>query len=158
MGYGFLIVIIVVILYLILKPKVNNSSINESGNSQEIKKEPRNFIMQADSWLNPPIKLRSYVDTDKQEAIKFLINCLSNRTHQIRKQAAYALGQIGDENLLSVFEKRISSEAIIGVKEAMEACYVAIQMAPADKGYTEMHRRQLIDNVYYKRPVTKPQL
>ena len=52
----------------------------------------------------------------------------------------------------------MSCETVKGVKEAMEACYVAIQMAPSDKGYKELQRRQIIDDVYYNRHVTKPTL
>ena len=155
MFYVILIIAFIVIMYLLLKPK-NNVSFNDSDNNSSKKEEPRDFIIRANNWFDTSIPLRNYIDANKQEAINFLFDCLQSENHQDRKQAAYALGQIGDEQLLNIFENYISKETVKGVKEAMQACFIAIQMAPSDKGFTELHRRQIIDDVYYNRPVKKP--
>jgi len=107
--------------------------------------------------LNLSLPLSQMLIQDRTGTVNFLIECLNKRSNN-PKAVAYILGQIGDKKALDSLWHAISIERTIGNKEAMEASAVAIEQAPADEGYTELQRREIIDAVYYKKPFSKPEL
>ena len=147
------IVIIILVVFIKLKKDVAKSIATEF--SQEVN-QPRDFIKQASIWVKPPIELRDYVDENKKHAVDFLINCLSSGLLQERKHASYALGQIGDERLADVFKIWMVREPADDVKEVMRTCQSAIQLAPSDKGFTELQRRKIIDDLYFGKASVEP--
>lgn len=111
--------------------------------------EPRDFIERANNWFSVP--LRELLESNRADVIAKLIHIMETGANMDRKAAAYALGQIGDSDLIQPLESAISRESVKGVREAMEASYVALQKAPADQGHNELARRKIIDDVYYNR-------
>jgi len=69
-----------------------------------------------------------------------------------RKHAAFSLGQIGDPSTLHDLETALARESISGVRDALGASVTALKMTSSDKGYTELERRRVIQDVYAGRP------
>ena len=149
MGYLIIIVIFIVIVVLIISKKKPQK--NEPKEMNNKKYGPQDFFSDYSYFLDPTRKvdIRQMLTEYRDETIDILVNCIKTRTNP--KTAAFLLGQIGDKKALGPLFNAISIERAIGNKEAMEAAVVAIQQAPAEYGYTELERREIIDRVYHKR-------
>jgi HEAT repeat protein len=146
MLYALIIIIICSVLYLIFKLKKTTSK-KEKTSHKVNENEPRDFIANSDVWLKPPIELRILVDKNRDDAINFLKSKLSNGAIQVRKYATFALGQIGDEKISTIFEIWLKRESDQSVRCVMKACQTAIKLASAEKGFTEYQRRLIIDDL-----------
>ncbi len=73
---------------------------------------------------------------------------LDNSDPYARKASAYALGQIGDSRAITGLERQFKAEAMGGIKAAILASIIAIKKAPADKGFSDMDRRKIIEEIY----------
>jgi len=156
MLYVFIILIIFIVLYLFfLLRSITSKKIKT--NSDKDENEPRDFILNADIWLKPPVELRFFVDNNKDDAVKFLEGNLSDGAMHVRKYAAYALGQIGDHRLSEVFDTLIKRETDQSMIDVMKACHTALQVAPSEKGFTEYQRRLIIDNISKSKSINNPE-
>lgn len=131
---------------------------SESGKEELQKSErensmPRDYLREATSTIfGDKVPLAELLETEPEQVIGNLLRALNYEeglpSTMIRKGAAYALGQIGDEDTLDYLRERYEIEEAPGVKEALVASMTAINLAPAGAGYSQLERRQIIQDVY----------
>jgi|GEM_PF-5800203 len=114
---------------------------------------PRDYLRVATSTIfGDKVPLAELLETEPGQVIGNLLRALNHEeglpSTMIRKDAAYALGQIGDEKTLDDLRERYEKEQAPGVKEALVASMTAINLAPAGAGHSQLERRQIIEDVY----------
>ena len=157
MGYLLTIAIACGLLYLLFRKKgnthINSTSgpkgaSNGTGAKEAEEHVPRDFLGLQYNYLNTPKPLREMLKENEPAVMKELVEFLNNGGTYERKHAAFALGQIGDENYIEQLEYRQTHEQVKGVAEAIDAALVALRQAPSGRGFTEMDRRRIIEDVY----------
>ena len=152
MEYFIAIIIIGAIILLVVKMISKNSAeqaINQKPKTTaNVEKEPRDFMRQGEGYLALARPIDELLKEDKNGTLNHLISLLQKGGIYERKYAAFALGQIGEERAIKAIESCLESESVTGVREAMEAALVALRMAPASKGHSEIERRKIIQKTY----------
>ena len=134
--------------YLAARHRPQNNPSSESE-----KPMPRDYIREATSTIfGDKVPLAELLKTEPGQVIGNLLRALNYEeglpSTMIRKGAAYALGQIGDEETLDDLKERYEREQAPGVKDALVASMTAINLAPAGSGHSQLERRQIIEDVY----------
>jgi hypothetical protein len=96
--------------------------------------------------------LESLVAQNRAQAIQLLLQLLQSGNGTFRKNAAFALGQIGDPVVVEALEQQKGRESARGNIEAIDAALVTLRTIPLSSGSSELDRRRMIDNVYEGRP------
>lgn len=125
----------------------------ETQNTEKDAAMPRDYIGEATSTIfGDKVPLAELLETEPDQVIENLLRALNYEeglpSTMIRKGAAYALGQIGDEETLDDLRQRHEREQAPGVQEALVASMTAIKLAPAGAGHSQLERRQIIEDVY----------
>lgn len=155
------IIAIGIVLYFVFrKKKKPTQTVNSSKQTEKQISPPRDYLDEATSFVGAPRPLKELLKTNRAEVIHNLVNTLNLDANiqqggipmgpTIRKEAAYALGQIGDPSTVAALTSRLNIERASGVRDAIVASISAINLAP-DPEYTELDRRKIIDDVYNKR-------
>src|SRR5262245_18410482 len=126
--------------------KVGSNQIEETTMARDYLQEASNIIFKNN------VSLSSLVETEVDGVLNNLFRVLDTAQGMmgptLRKAAAYALGQIGDTRTLKPLQDCYLNEEAAGVKEAMVAAMTAIKLAPEGSGYSQLDRRQIIEDVY----------
>jgi len=117
---------------------------------EEEKREPRDFLQVASSTLETPKPLAELVKENKDFVVEKLLEFVQSGDIYERKHAAFALGQIGDENALEPLRECYASESVAGTRAAIGAAIIALSDAPSNKGYNDLDRRNIIEKEYNK--------
>lgn len=143
----FILVIIVVVVYR--KRSSNLKNMQTSGTENvDSPVMLRDFIKDADSFLEPPKPFRDLLIANPDELMKVLQKfAVDSGTYQ-RKAAVFALGQIGNPLCLDTLNQVASSDQASGVRDVARASIAAIEQAPFDRGHTELERRKIIEKTY----------
>ena len=110
--------------------------------------EPRDYLNEAEEWRGMSRPIKELLSEDKKSTMEKLFGLLNHNNPMTRKTVAYALGQIGDTLAIEQLELRLRTESIEGARDAMKASLAALKKFPADKGYSDLQRRQHIADVY----------
>ena len=155
-----LILIAAIGLYFVFRKRAPSS--NETPvSSHPVEREPRDYLKEADGWLNAPAPLKELLNRNRDEVMRNLVNAVNLDSNvqftigttsipmspTIRKAAVYALGQIGEPSTIETLADRLNREQASGVKEAIVASISAIKLAPAPQ-HSELERRRIIGDVY----------
>jgi hypothetical protein len=115
---------------------------------------PRDYLREASSIIfGDKVSLASLVEDDVEGVLNNLFRVLDTAQGMmgpsLRKAAVYALGQIGDLSTLTRLQDSYREQHNPpGVQEAMAAAMTAIKVAPSGTGYSQLDRRQIIEDVY----------
>ena len=142
----FLIIALIAIIF-VSKRKQSDNRVNQANINKNDDKMPRDFLAEAKGWLKTPKSLREMIEENKEYVISKLINILEEGGTYERKYAAFALGQIGNDNMINQLRKCLEKETVQGVQEALEAALTALNIASAESGQSELERRKVIDEV-----------
>ncbi|MBV9214946.1 MAG: hypothetical protein JO053_02120 [Acidobacteria bacterium] len=123
---------------------------------------PRNYLAEASNLLfRDKISLEAKVRENPKEVVINLLNVLENSQGEMqamdRKEAAYALGQIGYPGSLAPLRDYFDIEHAQGVRDAMLASMTAIKLAPAatleeaGNDSAQQQRCRIIEDVYHGR-------
>lgn len=112
---------------------------------------PRDFLALASSWFSAPRPLGELLKVEPEQVESELRRFLNSESIMDRKTAVYAIGQVGSASFEPLLERFLMQEQVRGVREAAQAALVAVRQAPAERGYSEVDRCRIIDQVYYRR-------
>ena len=152
----YLVILLVIALIVILffsKRKQSGNGFDQTNDIINEEKMPRDFLAEASGLLKTPKSLKEMIEENKEYVISKLLSFLEEGGIYERKYAAFALGQIGNDNIITQLRKCLGKETVQGVQEALEASLTALNIASAENGHSELDRRTIIDDVYNnKRP------
>jgi HEAT repeat protein len=78
-----------------------------------------------------------------------LIQLLSGGDGGHRKLAAFAIAQLGDEQLLQSLIRQQMAERSPGCRDAIAAAITTLKRIPASSGSTEQQRSAMVRSIYY---------
>jgi len=111
------------------------------------------------SGLAPQARpLQEIVEQDRKQAIELLRQLLQSGNGTFRKNAAFALGQIGDPSAIDALVQRKGEEIARGNIDAIHAAIETLNTIPLSSGSSELDRRRMVDDVYKGRPPDRTQL
>ncbi len=151
MVYTILVIFLVILsiwIYRKVSSKKEDDIAKPSAANNNSKSEPRDFLKDADGWLNTPKPLKEMLSESRSYVIDKIIELLNYGGIYERKYAAFALGQIGEKRFLQCLENRLTQETVKGVQEAIGSAKVGILRASLDEGFSEMDRRKIITAAY----------
>ncbi len=96
--------------------------------------------------------LQELIAQNRSKAIQLLIQLLQNGNGTYRKNAAFALGQIGDPTAIQSLVEQKAKESARGNIEAIDAALVTLRTIPLSTSTSDIDRRRMVDNVYEGRP------
>src|ERR1039458_4756607 len=92
--------------------------------------------------------LQELVAQNRSQAIGLLIQLLQSGNGTYRKNAAFALGQIGDPVAIQPLIEQKGNESARGNIEAIDAALVTLRTIPLASTSSELERRRMVDDVY----------
>lgn len=101
----------------------------------------------------PPQSFSELQNENRDELLRILTAALSVPNGTIRKSAAFALGQVGDERVLNVLVEARETETARGNIEAIDAAIAVLESMSLSSGSTEAERRKAVENSYFGRPL-----
>lgn len=115
-----------------------------------------NYYESYEGALHPPRPLQELVKEDRDGLIEAMKNIML-RSPDIyeRKNAAFCLGQIGDERAIQWLDQAVG-DPVDGVREAAGAALATLRSVSADKGFSDAERARVMYALYKNRPIKIP--
>ncbi len=116
-----------------------------------------NYYEPYEGALRLPRPLRDLVQENRDGMIEAMKNTML-RSPDIyeRKNAAFCLGQIGDERAIPYVEQALSRERVEGVRDAAGAALATLRSVSSDKGFSDAERARVMFALYKNRPIKIP--
>jgi len=148
MAYAVLLLGMIVVVILVFKYLHSSKNPSSGLSGYSVTNEPRDFLLEASHRLETPKALNIMLEESRDSTINEMSDILESGGIYDRKYVAFALGQIGDDTLIPLLERRLNQESITGVREAIEAALVALRVMSSQNGHSEYDRRRVIEDVY----------
>lgn len=113
--------------------------------------DSRDFLKEAERYLEAPRPLRELVRSQRQVVVEVLGAFLRTGDTYQRKYAAFAMGQLGYEVFLYDIEEVLRNETGHGVRVALLSAQAVIQALPASQSSSDLERRRMLTREYERR-------